>query len=667
MAHQAATVAALRHSSAPIIINRAMTGDGKSFAGQFTFFNEPRTQTFTMYPTNELARDQQRSLDALLADWTPQAWGTRSRRRYALDARALDELETALDASRSGALERVLAEDALLTNPDIFHLIMQFRYRDRAAAADHVLAKLVQRFSLYIFDEFHLFGAPETASVMIALLLMRAIASAQRPPRFLFLSATASDHIQRMAQEVDLGIAAIEGDYRHGENRTPPGYRRILQPVTLHTHTDSLEAWVDQHSDDIIAFFRDHPQAAKGAIIANSVGTAHRVHARLQPLFRAALGRDVGINTGITARAVRATTDDYDLIVATSTVDVGVDFRINYLVFESLDAASHIQRLGRLGRHDRPKGGTQPFATFEAHALLPKWVEEGLEQRFASARTVSRADYETALRGGDGREALFPAQQDFHDYITRWAGLQAAHVLQKLGSGEIRTQYETIRASLDLTYNALFPRYKKHYIDLKTTPAVLQAARSFRGSNAFSALVINPAESNEVISYNLISLLRQAELEALDIEHLLRQAESTGQTNSRALRNSEPLAAYRLHGWLEKYRELSISVRTELSGEMLENVIDLHGLSLDVTPGVAELSKLNDLLMSRVLAVMLVPNKQPQDVRRMCRAGIQIELLPFKAGNLHGTIAIGRDALLLDSVWRRQQSAGSRRAPPMII
>jgi hypothetical protein len=100
---------------------------------------------------------------------------------------------------------------------------------------------------------------------------------------------------------------------------------------------------------------------------------------------------------------------------------------------------------------------------------------------------------------------------------------------------------------------------------------------------------------------------------------------------------------------------------------MLENVIDLHGLSLDVTPGVAELSKLNDLLMSRVLAVMLVPNKQPQDVRRMCRAGIQIELLPFKAGNLHGTIAIGRDALLLDSVWRRQQSAGSRRAPPMII
>ena len=196
---------------------------------------------------------------------------------------------------------------------------------------------------------------------------------------------------------------------------------------------------------------------------------------------------------------------------------------------------------------------------------------------------------------------------------------------------------------------------------------MLQAARSFRGGSPLNALVINPAESSEVISYNLISLLRQAEMEALDIEQLLQQVEVTGQTNSGALKKAEPLAAYRLHGWRETYRELSIRVSTELSGEMLENVIDLHGLSLDVKPGLAELRKLNDKLMGRVLAVMLIPNKQPQEVRRLCRIGMQLELLPFAAQTVRGTIAIGRDALLLDSVWKRRRNTGSASELPVII
>ena len=37
------------------------------------------------------------------------------------------------------------------------------------------------------------------------------------------------------------------------------------------------------------------------------------------------------------------------ILVGTSTVDIGVDFRINYLIFEAYNAGSFLQRFGRLG------------------------------------------------------------------------------------------------------------------------------------------------------------------------------------------------------------------------------------------------------------------------------------------------------------------------------
>ncbi|MBL8134920.1 MAG: hypothetical protein JNL42_23900, partial [Anaerolineae bacterium] len=135
MAHQMATIHTLEHSDVPIVINQAMTGDGKSFAGQYMLFSQG-WQTFTMVPTNELARDQNRSLDMLLANWTPHYWRGRGRPidRRLINAPELDalELETALsDFSRTQLLTMLLKSDYVLTNPDVFHLaINQFAYRD---------------------------------------------------------------------------------------------------------------------------------------------------------------------------------------------------------------------------------------------------------------------------------------------------------------------------------------------------------------------------------------------------------------------------------------------------------------------------------------------------------------------------------------------------------
>jgi CRISPR-associated endonuclease/helicase Cas3 len=174
MAHQAKTYAALR-SDADIIINRAMTGDGKSFAGQLPLYLD-KWPTMTLYPTNELARDQDRAVRSLLAGWTPPQWQQSQPIINVLNAARLDEEQDARDGfSRAETLKLLLDHDLLLSNPDMFHYMAMFRYERQGAAADLILSNLMERYQMFVFDEFHLFGSPQVASALIAILLMREI------------------------------------------------------------------------------------------------------------------------------------------------------------------------------------------------------------------------------------------------------------------------------------------------------------------------------------------------------------------------------------------------------------------------------------------------------------------------------------------------------------
>src|SRR6476646_8364433 len=59
--HQAATFEALQDPNIDVIFNTAMTGDGKSLAAYLAALTN-RTYTLATYPTNELARDQEKQV-----------------------------------------------------------------------------------------------------------------------------------------------------------------------------------------------------------------------------------------------------------------------------------------------------------------------------------------------------------------------------------------------------------------------------------------------------------------------------------------------------------------------------------------------------------------------------------------------------------------------------
>lgn len=657
MAHQAKTITALRDGNAPIVINTAATGDGKSFAGQFLILNGQR-RGMTLYPTNALATDQDRSLHSLKETWT--TGGIQDMRWQTISAAVLDELqETMIHHRRPEVLNLLLEKDLVLTNPDIFHLMMMLRYPTPGAAADFLMKTITHRFNLFTFDEFHIFQTPQvTAALIMMLVLLETTDNPRKNPlRFLFLSATPQPMLKHLAALAGLAVIEINGDYEHGKTHASNDRRRILQPAMLHLYErgDGLEAWITANLDRIIEFFQNHPNA-RGVILVNGIATAFRVNELLKDACNQAgivLGHP---NTGLTSPKSREIDPRWQLFVATSTVDVGVDFKINFLVFESVDHATHMQRLGRLGRHTHNQQGGDFGGVFEAHALLPDWVIKSVQAEMPDHSTVDRERYDTTVKN------VYSEVQAFAHYRDRWAGYQAGRVLTKMSSKEIKKTYQHTRTALTTHFQKLFPRRQLYGSTIEemidNLPVVFEEATSFRGSSPFSVLVLSKSgdEEETILSYNLIPLLREGILETLDLDEAYKRAGS----RAEALRKTNPLIAYRLRGWLKtKPRRLSIILNEptrEWSDEFFEAVIECEHFRLHVEAGdLPDMLTLNDALETRTLVAFLKRNATPDELRVRYRLGLSLEMFPFRSqdGYSTGCAAFGRDALLLDSVTYR--------------
>jgi CRISPR-associated endonuclease/helicase Cas3 len=185
-AHQVATYQTLKNNDADVVFNVAMTGDGKSLAGQLPTLVEDHPRPFmAMYPTNELIGDQLGQIEQSL-----RLWRRDDLRAVRLDARRLDELEDAAELERRDALLNLWHNyELVLTNPDIFHYVMQqyyIRTGKNGDAPDRVIGPLLQSFDEFTFDEFHVFQAPQIVSVVNALIFIHEVTGNVKPKEISF-------------------------------------------------------------------------------------------------------------------------------------------------------------------------------------------------------------------------------------------------------------------------------------------------------------------------------------------------------------------------------------------------------------------------------------------------------------------------------------------------
>lgn len=640
--HQVETWDAFRDPAIDAVFNIATTGDGKSLAAYLPAFQE-KQYVLAMYPTNELALDQFSALDHYR-----RTLGLSLPRYDTMSSERISQLMREHDIQKRLEEVRKLLEKngILLTNPDLVHLMLSHQY-----GWDHQRKELAvtagSSFDYFLFDEFHVFGVPQVISVMnmLGYLLANYREKPAERKKFVFLSATPQNLLMEMLDRGGIRYKIIRGNYASSARAQ---YRCILQPCTLHLHETSqgasTEAWVKEHVEDIRRFFHENKHTgAKAAILVYSVAIARQLVDFLRRYFEP-YGIKVGENTGLASREERQESYHKDILVGTSTVDIGVDFHINYLIFEATSSGSFLQRFGRLGRHEG-------FALYEAHALLPRFVLERLAKKYDAGQEIEREQFNEGIR------EAFPGEQEFESYTQRWGVIQAAQVLAELKSQEKRDATAALAQAVQEQYERFYgranrpvmPKTLKKYWAFKApgnAPEIIDELSSFRGQSPLSCAIWDTDDKLKI--YDLFFLLANTNIEVLSQEAFLQRVREVN-ADEREFRNKH--FYLRVQKYVEERQSLVLGLRHNLSQNehILHQAIVLDDLFVR-EPRTPWLDQINRRLKRLRLPCLLSPLPR-EALRGQYRLGGIFPIYRLRDGwEQEYSIAFGEEALLLDSL-----------------
>lgn len=685
--HQAVTLEALRDPTIDVVFNTAMTGDGKSLAAYLEVL-QGDCSAIGLYPTNELARDQEMQVRGYIEQFQPENQ-PRVVRLSGVDLETYAENE----GLKKGAAIATLANqrEALLTNPDIFHYLHRGAYIVTGDSPDKLWGRIDKDFDLFIFDEFHVFQAPQIASVINTMLLIRCT---NRRKKFLFLSATPDKElIDRLklagfrCREINPLEAnkyqfTVPAELQQSESQQ---WRLVARTISLNfiplePSFKASETWLKENSNLILAQFQQY-QGSKGAIILNSIAAVKR----LTPFFQELLqphGLRVGENTGLSGKVAKEQSLAADLVIGTSTIDVGVDFKINFLIFESSDAGSFIQRLGRLGRHDEYEKNGQKikFENFSAYALVPKFLVERLFQ-VDSPPLTGNSIYDRPAFHNIIREQ-YRKVNDFHGYYRRWGAVQSFWLYYQLSDRTIQQQYAQSQEKFQQACEQVFETslrsqagriqgWAKDWKALsgKSGNPIAEETASFRGSSPLQCGLYDLTEANEADrfkTYDLPGILSNLEIEtwteAAFIRTLKETAERTGQPIAKG-RFAHCLAFMKLRS----YREERLNWKFTYSGD-LQPIADAW--KVQVLTGVEIwqpenywIGEINKRMKKQGL-VCYVLRRPVAEVRMRLRLPMHFQIYPVSDRySYHDptspyAIAFGHSALLLDTLAYTFKSKG---------
>ena len=646
--HQVETLDAFRDADVDVVFNMAMTGDGKSLGAYLPAFMDNKFLV-AMYPTNELIRDQHSALTRY-----QERLHLRLPHNGMMFSAKITELMRELEQeSRLETVRKILHwNDLLLTNPDLIHLIMTHQY-GWGYVRKELPYTLTSHYDYLLFDEFHVFDIPQVIAVtnMLGYFFTLYKEKPEQRRKFIFLSATPSKLFDSLLQRGGIRTRRIHGSYRSTAHED---YYRILQPCNLELHEIGqelrTEQWVVEHLDEIHEFFKQY-KGSKGAILVNSVATARRLVALLKRELEAPYGITIGENTGLTDSQERRASFEKDLLVGTSTVDIGVDFRINLLIFEAFDAGSFIQRFGRLGRHEG-------YHTYRAYALVPRFVQERFAQHYSNETEVERESFNAVV------QEVFPLEAEFRNYATRWGGIQAAQILTAMKPQKGQTdENSAFVEALTQTYEQFYSKgssddstpemtrhLKRYYKVSKLYPQVIKELSSFRGQSPLSCGVWDT--DGHVQSYDLFFLLANTRFYPVSKEEFLQQVRARhGDDKVKEKEFEHQLLYLKIEEYLPERQAVVLHVNKDLSNETqnMHQIRVWEGIQV-LDPPITWLDVVNRRLRTQKL-VCIVSDMPPDMLRPKLHLGalFQVMRLEDRTGARNYSILFGQEALLVET------------------
>lgn len=377
--HQAVILDEWEQHEAFLLVTK--TGSGKTAAAALPFLLHIKQGTLPpegavfVYPTNALIEDQERSIRklafeelrksedqpeeevviSLTPDTAKAKYGNEHVVLVRIDAERLEKFAKVYGFYKpSGGLDkgRALAEvlrldkpKIVLINPDVLYLVYTLAYRHSAESV-----ATLQAYQTLVFDEFHLYGGVELAHALFLIHLARALHTFKR---VVLLSATPDAQTKAW---IDRLLAPCVIDANTITTRPQVGARSVAHAIDLTVinrgkdivETACAKIWALHDTLRALRAVNPNPEYIPGVIILNSVVNAIELEGLL--IAKGFSWDELASVRGLVSRAAREVRGKM-LVIGTSAIEVGIDFKCDYLLFEAGDAAAFMQRFGRVGRH----------------------------------------------------------------------------------------------------------------------------------------------------------------------------------------------------------------------------------------------------------------------------------------------------------------------------
>ncbi|MBD2268675.1 type I-D CRISPR-associated helicase Cas3' [Anabaena sp. FACHB-1391] len=378
--------------NADIILDLAPTGTGKTKAGLTVLLHQPTKSAVYIAPTNALIEQQTEAAQKFVKDanlphvvksasakeiknWPSDKVGNRPGEKLYNVLR-----NPATIFSDIGANTPIL----LVTNPDIFYYATFFAYN--RLDKGNIASGFYTKFSTVIFDEFHLYDAKQLVGMLFYLAYSHVFKFFQYGRKVVLLTATpepACELALENLQNAGVRIARIDGEANNGQ--LLPSQTAVN--LELRPKPDTKEEWITEIAAEVVKRFQYKPNE-NGAVILDSLDNINRLSDLLK---QQGLSEHIGRITGPAPKKDRHSAMQRQIILATSTVDVGFNFErtpeptrqnLDWLIFSARDRSAFWQRIGRVGR---VLGKSETNIDSEAIAYLPA---EAWEQNITSLDTT---------------------------------------------------------------------------------------------------------------------------------------------------------------------------------------------------------------------------------------------------------------------------------------
>ena len=388
-----------QNSSNSLLQIIAGTGLGKTAIPVCYSILPNKKQCFLVYPTNELIVNQRKSIFEILSKITQENYTLHT----IFSSKIVKLAEEAGFLTKAPALGTMLESDwtgekkFILSNPDTLHLILWLKYgtyRD----AKQLLPPLVN-YETLVIDEFHNYTFRELNNILFDIgfssllgMFPKVILMTATPHPFMdeylrrlcnfiektkfprkFKKTVKAEALPITSQEGRLALGSVQLKFIPLDEHKIGRLEAIIALVKrLYTKIENTRR-KNASDDEFVPLI----------IIVDSVMQARAISEELKKM-------DIKIREchGLVPKSLRGYDEETEILVGTSSIELGIDFKTDMLIFEAKNASSFLQRFGRVGRGRKGEG----------FAFIPDFIFKYLKHKITANDQLDRKKFNSIIK-----------------------------------------------------------------------------------------------------------------------------------------------------------------------------------------------------------------------------------------------------------------------------